>query len=1208
MSYAREADETLPGFRTRIVATWVRYVSPVVPEARTRGRLVPLPLSVLGQMVELLDTLAYLGLIPERRPPAPEAPGEPEKPKPPRVRIPHIVEAKDGRVVYYLRNDNEPPTVADYERVARKLLPNARYRAYSKHITAEEDPFPRGYEVGVDPDTGYLRSEPDRGVKDGFEEGTALTYPFLDREEGKEAYYAEGPWAHVPMFDELNPEYHNQQRQLGRYITAGRLDAFGRQQITNMPPPYIIGWMVALIPLGDEGLDWLAMREGERNCVAVAIRESLRKGGKLTETRHAAIAVWESKVADKGAHYRDTDVLASWLKMRIRVHDVTGELLHEKCDAAGKPVYANGMKVINLFRSDGHCSTGTPNFPTVNAVVVDRAANTGPLPPPPGETSCQRRHREAAEDKRRHEYAVSVIKRHSLARAQIIGVEVVSTDGVVYRPLYLDVKLHEAAALEGLRGPLREGLSGQDLYESYNEEMVGDVWEPIELFRLGGVQALKFGAWIDRCGIMSLWAPSRVAWRMATIEAIAWTAQGASRTSAGGLFDMRAAYLACDAVRGTGPSRVAADRFGFPRGGRSRTCLATTVAEVSHLAGFIHFAEIAIAAHTPVAIAAHIASHFKERHAPIPIPAAVWLCEHGYLASYRIAEVEYTDRMGGIRFPNDRDLAVRMVGSCAYRDARRTLFTRDAAEKDHFAALYGAMPAEVADGFVLSYAASAEVSAKSKDHSHIRTYVLAYQAIAMWTAIEKLGDNLIGTSADSVLVRDAAAAAVALDAAHPSDASIAWGQFRAKTQPNQQPGGPVGAPAATSWSTDRPVTATGPAPNAALSRSLTSYLEPGGFGKTTRAIREADASGRRFTILVPTNRAQIEKKTDLVDMKVAHPENFQVKTFHQFFHCSPDNAKTWTPAVMGSAGLGVDGVIWDEYPVAGYAFLSLVLPWLRRVGICTVLCGDPEGQLQEFNPHDQTSGTRIVGLLHSLGVPFEYGAGIDWRAKDCPTLQAAKASCWCKSDAVQYGALRRIATSVSLSQMLAMWDPRDAIIEPTNKTGLRIEGLLEGERKKRFPESLVRCVFKPENREAFKKKAGVLPTVLGPDKKPYPAAVGSCITVTAAQYAARDKRMWKADSRITVHSVQGETIRRERKIFICLENMPAYWCRNALYVAMSRAELATQLYVFKLSAPVPDDVKAAFATAAYEPPDMDLLDLVYDAEPLEAANDPGGEW
>lgn len=1147
------------------------------------------------------------------------------------VTVPYIVDPRpddrSGHVTFYVRAEDDVkvkyPKVASYRNAMSRLLSDRKYRAYVKKISVAGSGAPEDqleYDVWFDAKgdiqrtaTGNLNPNLD------LTPGTRLIYPWMLREPHlvdnyhgaptHDLYEVDYAWEHIPMVNEDDHRYESTSKQYGKAITPGRMEAFIRERIIgDTPPPYVIGWLVSLVPIGAEGIAWLAMRAGEINCVAAAIKANLAACRSLTPTREKIINEWAgvkgngdsvmtakaistaddmlneyltgTKIARDGASFADTDQLASKLKMRLQFYDIAGTLLHEKVDASGRPVYANGRKIIALYRSDGHCSMGSPDFEMPTKIHITKGPEI--KFPRAGENSAYAKQREMENIAAMDAYIVSTIREHNLERAQIIGSEIVAGD-TLYRPMFLDKQLHEAAAKLKLRPPMCdwEGRYAWAERHTNSRDMPRDM--PPELYfvdmkiHIGGVQSYYFKHWIKNHEFQSLWPASRDGWKQATLEAVVWTAEGMRRDSAAALYDMRAAYLACDSrdTHAAGPSHDAAKRFGFPRGGRTRKCLATTWESIQMLTGFIRYQSLKLATHTPVAIAAHVANHFRNRHSPIAIPAAVWLHEHGYIEDYSILDVEYTDRITGVKFPNDRNLSVRLIGSCSYRDTRRTFYTRDPAEKDHFMGLYGAHPKKTAEGFIINYPSNKDTSSKMKDYSHIRAYVLAYQAIAMWSAIASLGPNLIGTSADSVLVYDSVTAESVLPMQ--SDYVIKWGEFRPKPMPTIQPAGPVGPPTKTAWVSDQTTTATHMAPStASLTRSITAYISPGGFGKTTRAIQEANASGRRVHILVGTNKGEIKIKNDLIELGV-NLSNFTISTYHHFFRVSEDPNEIWDSAVMGKTALCQDIIIWDEFPIAGPKQLDAIIPWLKKVGLTTILCGDPLGQLQEFK--DPISGEIVMSILENNMVPIESGTGVDWRARDCPALQAAKRACWCKDDITQVNVLKNLATHLTFKEAVEMWEPGDVVIEATNRDGKDIEAAIDTmQMKKHGGAGRVDVVFKPTKdlRDIWcKKKNGVLGNIKAPNGEMVPAAVGSVISITRSQAAKMDKKLWKPASRITVHSVQGETIKRQHKIFISLQNMPADWCRNAVYVAMSRAELASQLYVFTLNGTTPLPLTAA---------------------------------
>lgn len=1159
MSYRREPNEPAADFRERIRVIWELYVAPWPTKYHIRGRFLRkrlVSVAELEEMASALDYAAELGLIPPRHPPV----------TPPPVDLPFIIDGEKGRVEFYMRVEANKagapkfPPVNSYHPISDLVLKNRKYSAYVKTISeAGTGHAAAQFKLTSTFDkAGNLVMNYSDELKEGLEPGVATFYPWMEYEPW---YYPEYPpeidsaWRPVDLYTTYGTTMHDQrQRQLGKSLTPGRIDALVHHIMDN-PKAYTLGYLISLVPQGPGGLAWLSMRDGFSNCVATSIIGILKADRALSDTRRERIEDWGASVLENGANYNDTDALASKLKMRIQFRDLAGKLLHEKQDKQGNPVYTNNHKVITLYQSDGHCSSGSPEFEPPSKLHT----LCGPkiLYPMPNETKAQTNQREKLNQDAQDKYIVQTIKENKLERAQIIGLEIIS-NGVLYRPIGLDKSLHSAAADLKIRPPITD----EEHYRYHKDKKVDDI------LHIGGIQSLKLKAWLKGQGIKTLWPSSREAWKAATVEATVWTAEGARRDTAAALYDMRAAYLACDSrpEHAAGPSHEAALRFGFPRGGRSRKCIATTWEQVKDLAGFIRYKMIALAPTTPIAIAAHIAHHFQNRHSPIAIPVAIWLHEHGYISEYEILDVEYTDRIAGITFPNDRNLSVRLIGSCSYRDTTRTFYTSDPAEKDHFMELYSAHPKEVEDGFIISYPTNSVIGAKTKDHSHIRTYVLAYQAIAMWSAIEKLGDNLVGTSADSVLVKDPTAAEAVLPMQ--TGYAILWGEFRPKPMPVNQPCGSVGVPTKWKWEDNATTEVVTPAPAAAsLARSITAYIEPGGFGKTTRALKEANESKRKAHLLVATNKAVIDATEKIKDMP-----NVTVSTYHKFFKISEEN-KQWTPAVMGKTGICHDIIIWDEFPVAGPTLLASVLPWMRNVSLTVVLCGDPLGQLQEFK--DQQSGYAVMGLLDDLAVPVDTGEGVDWRAKDCPILQAAKKKSWCLSDEEQLISLREISTPLSFERVVEMWEPGDIIIEATNNVcNYIINPAVERRQSEKYgPQGRVDIVFRPKDKalrkEYGEKINGELKKVRAPIYPGFhyvPAAIGTIITTTRESAAIMDTDLWRPATTTTVHSIQGETVKRDKKIFICEENMPAPWCRNAIYVAMSRAELASQLYTFRITA------------------------------------------
>jgi hypothetical protein len=230
------------------------------------------------------------------------------------------------------------------------------------------------------------------------------------------------------------------------------------------------------------------------------------------------------------------------------------------------------------------------------------------------------------------------------------------------------------------------------------------------------------------------------------------------------------------------------------------------------------------------------------------------------------------------------------------------------------------------------------------------------------------------------------------------------------------------------------------------------------------------------------------------------------------------------------------------------------------MGIVTVLCGDPLGQLQDFDDH--SSGPHVMQLLDQLSIKIDPGDGVDWRAKDCPRLRAAKAECWCQDEETQLHVLMNLAREMTLEEVTQSWHPDDIVIEPTRKGCDLYSFKLEKVRLQKYPTEPRRLKFSPKDRAPYRKKGGVIPTVSAPDGTRVLAAINSRILVPADTKLA-EASPWVPDIATTIHGVQGATIKAPRKIFICVRNMGAEWCKNAYYVAMSRAERADQLVVFR---------------------------------------------
>jgi hypothetical protein len=1138
MTYRRTTHETAVEARTRIVRAYTDMVGPVpIAYTMTRGRTVPPNAARVAQLAETLDYLADVGLLPKYAPDV------------------GIVELVNGRALYYVRNvvfgGHDRPVYADIARSLRQGR-NIRYQTWTRAVRDNDDIEDV---IQTHPLTGV------QTVRAGYVRGSDSIIREID------GYRADDYWQIAGIMTARDVIEGKQRERDGiRAITipAHSMTAGFLERQTNVllasAPGYIRGWFQALVPVRESAAEtardldperharaWLSMRDGSSNCVARAIRDKLTNGGVISERASGLLDKFEKDVLISGATEDDLDRLTKALKIRVRLFDLAGKLQYERLNPQGIPYYVNNRKVIDLYRHDGHVSTHEPSIPAIVHVHTYIPNEVGVV----GESAT-------ASLLRIQRNVVAVINQFRPEQAQIVGSEVICAAGTVYRPISLDIALHQAAALLGHRAEL---IDEDENYRVVERGLAEDV------LHIGGAQAYRFRAWRDAQGFLSLWKNSaRVDWRNSAVEATVYRIDGL-KVGFGRHIDMRAAYLNCDGLRGSGPGFEAAKRFGWPVGGRMCEASITSVMECVDLTGFIIFDQLTLSVNTPPGIAGQIGKHLA-RALILTIPLAIWLTEQGFILDAVPRLVRYCDKVANIEFPADRDIAVRFIGSCQYRRQHRTFFTRDSSEAQHYAAAHDSVIEPCGNGFLISWDAPNDTA---KDYSHVRAYVLTYLAIAMGAAEVSLGDAVYERDTDAFIVADDADVVGILGPnwAAPNEWGVLnpkWGQFRDKESAAIQTAA-VAQPDVYTWVADVCADEL-PAPLVQLPHSgvmLLAAIGPGGYGKTRRELYNKYPDGHNVVVLGHNNIALIRLR-EIED----NPHGYPCHTYHEWFRLGLSEPATWTPLAMGTSALRVNTVIMDEFPVMGAEFLSNVLPWLRRQGVRVILTGDPLGQLQEID--DCHSGRKVMTLLEQLGAKFDDEIGkIDWRARDCPKLQAAKRAAWCASDLQQRQSLQSIATTVTYSDMINVWSPEDIVLEATNRLANDIGYHLREQRDAKYADHPLRLKFKPgtADRKKYAKRKGILPMVETPDGRSVPAAIGSTIEVPAGTKIPTDSP-WKIDDTSTIHSVQGRTIKAPRKIFICMDNLHSKWVTNGVYVAMSRAQRYQQLYMFWVNPPIID--------------------------------------
>jgi ATP-dependent exoDNAse (exonuclease V) alpha subunit len=289
-------------------------------------------------------------------------------------------------------------------------------------------------------------------------------------------------------------------------------------------------------------------------------------------------------------------------------------------------------------------------------------------------------------------------------------------------------------------------------------------------------------------------------------------------------------------------------------------------------------------------------------------------------------------------------------------------------------------------------------------------------------------------------------------------------------------------------------------------------------------------------------------------------------TYHQFLRINDaDDHASWNPAEkLGPSIAQHDAVIWDEIGCVPPELLRKATAFLVRSGVQVVLCGDPLGQVQAIG--DDQSGEHIMQVIEDLGARVRRFT-TDHRAKNCPRLQAAKQRAWCASTEEQAAALEQVAQKCTRIEMLEqLYRPGDLVLATANEVVDDLRKQMAAVVPGRFPNAPMHLTFRPKNAKLYKKKGGKIPMVALPTGAMVEAIIGSIHEVPAS--TTYDASLWQAGSASTVHAVQGQTIKAPRRIFICMDRVRTQhsergdWAKNALYVAMSRAESAEQLYYF----------------------------------------------
>jgi hypothetical protein len=1008
------------------------------------------------------------------------------------------VTVENGRAMWW-STIKRPLRTAEARVIADGLAPELKYslyyrmESYAEHLDRDGSENPRG-------DNAVLG---------------------LDR--GK---YVDKYWNHSTLVVNHEPVHYRK----GRDLSSGDIKWID-EEAWESAAGYVKAYYFALIPRGTPSRRWLSMRDGAINCVVERVREALagkRKGLTLTPARAAILDVFAREFTDQGCDEGGLQRLASALKIKLVVRDVDGATLWRPTDRNGKATYENQMEVT-IYRQNGHAYAGEPQmpYPTRSAMydVPESVKDTEAL------RLCQ----------------LTFLRDQGAGRAWTVGAEIVTEEGVVYRPPGMEEALNLAMGEHG---------------ESVDIAVT-------HLTRLGGVRAYRFGKWLELNRIGHLTPKWRDIWRDSVVEARVWNCLG--EVAGTKLLDMSAAYLGCgeDAAENAVAS-VYARRHGFP-GAAYQLYRVESLEAVRALAGTVHIVSWSLSVVHP-AVARILVGHL-ERHAWLPIPLALYLQDTGRAALTVDRAAICMDRLQTLKFPR-RDLAVVFIGSCMRNKRKNSLITRDEAECDFYVDKFlredrAPVPRHVEGLYQVEYDAG-----ERKDRSHIRAYVLAYMQIAVIDALGRFGaDDVVYCCVDGIRVRPGVAAPEGLPMAESSPVDPPHPKVRAWRWDGGETTGERPPPGLWRWKEEGeeynyheshaqpPLNMHGShaaladegieLPSDEIARAPVTFLDgQGGSGKSYRALRAFP--GRRVVILCHNNEYAIDVAKDAEK----NPYGYPTRTYHEYLHLGNEAHTEWTEQKMGRER--PDVIFWDEIGLVNVGLLERVLPWMRKMRAQVVLAGDPSGQLPNFEEEkvETGSGERLLAWLR-VHCDQTVVCEEDHRAKE-EGLKELKRGMWRATPADQYRSYRTAGfVTMTPAEAVAAWTPADTFVAST--TGLRDT---YGRMVANQEPDRVRLRFAPKGtaRETYRKRKGKLPKVVHPGTgELVPAAVGSVIEVVGPPLVAIDSSLWAPAYASTVHGLQGRTVKAPGRLFVVESGLTEDWCPNIIYTIVSRVEHRAQI-------------------------------------------------
>ena len=291
----------------------------------------------------------------------------------------------------------------------------------------------------------------------------------------------------------------------------------------------------------------------------------------------------------------------------------------------------------------------------------------------------------------------------------------------------------------------------------------------------------------------------------------------------------------------------------------------------------------------------------------------------------------------------------------------------------------------------------------SPPYAHLRSSMLGYAAINLFSMINRFPDTAVRVATDSFYI----SAKNINEVAEFTGDGESWGTWRIKKETLRDYSESADVTVEDNYIRGDNLSERSNAPPCSdpICRWKTVYLNGcGGSGKTTRAI-ELFRDRVDMIVLTPTHRLAREMKQRGVN----------ACTYHSFFRYKGDS---WTPDRMGEKFIP-PVVIWDEIDTVSEDVLKMFLDWLLLQNTAVIMCGD-HGQPPPFtgsSPHDWLSG--FVDYYEEIDT--------DHRALD-EQLRELKKLIRLQPDRIQCEVTREVIPETPLNDFWETWKPTDLIV------------------------------------------------------------------------------------------------------------------------------------------------------------------------------------